>query len=129
MKLFDVGVIYPIFDSKWVSPIHVISKKSGKTVVATDKGGLVPQRVASGCRVCIDYRKLNNATRKDHFSLPFIDQMLKKLTGHEYYCFLDGYGGYNQILIALEDQKKTTFTCSYDTFVYRRMSFGLSMHR
>ena len=78
-----------------------------------------------GWRVCIDYRKLNSATRKDHFPLPFIDQMLERLAGYEYYCFLDGYSGYNQIPIAPEDQKKTTFTCPYGTFAFRRMPFGL----
>ena len=73
----------------------------------------------------MDYRKLNKATRKYHFPLPFIDQMLDKLAGHEYYCFLDGYSGYNQIAIAPEDQEKTTFTCPYGTFAFRRMPFGL----
>ena len=71
------------------------------------------------------YRKLNTATRKDHYLLPFIDQMLDMLAGHPHYCFLDGYYGYNQIAITLEDQEKTTFTCPYDTFVFRRMPFGL----
>ncbi|XP_070056975.1 uncharacterized protein [Nicotiana tomentosiformis] len=72
-----------------------------------------------------DYRKLNNATRKDHFPLPFIDQMLDKLARHEYYYFLDGYSGYNQIAIAQEDQEKTTFTCPYGTYAFKRMPFGL----
>ncbi|KAK0594076.1 hypothetical protein LWI29_007355 [Acer saccharum] len=72
---------------------------------------LVPQRLQTGWRVCIDYRKLNTATRKDHFPLPFIDQMLERLAGHSHYCFLDRYSGYNQIAIAPEDQEKTTFTC------------------
>jgi len=76
-------------------------------------------------RVCIDYRKLNATTCKDHFPLPFIDQMLERLAGLEYYCFLDGYSGYNQILIAPEDQEKMTFTCPVGTFAYRRMPFGL----
>src|SRR5436190_1223390 len=75
--------------------------------------------------ICMDYRKLNGATRKDHFPLPFIDQMLERLAGHEYYCFLDGYSGYNQIYIASEDQEKTTFTCPYGTYAYRRMPFSL----
>ncbi|MBZ2164344.1 reverse transcriptase family protein, partial [Alteromonas stellipolaris] len=79
----------------------------------------------TGWRVCIDYKKLNAATRKDHFPLLFMDQMLERLSGHEYYCFLDGYSGYNQILIAPEDQEKTTFTCPFGTFAYRRMPFGL----
>ena len=75
--------------------------------------------------MCIDYKKLNTATIKNHYPLPFIDQMLNRLVGHPHYCFLDGYSGYNQIAIALEDQKKTTFTCPYGTYAFRRMSFGL----
>ena len=73
----------------------------------------------------IDYRKLNTATRKDHFPLPFIDQMSDRLAGHPHFCFLDGYSGYNQIAIAPENQEKTTFTCPYGTFAFRRMPFGL----
>ncbi|GKD45605.1 reverse transcriptase domain-containing protein [Tanacetum coccineum] len=78
-----------------------------------------------GWRMCIDYRKLNNATWKDYFPLPFIDQMLERLARHEYYCFLDGFSGYFQIPIAPEDQEKTTFTCPYGTFAYKRIPFGL----
>ena len=70
-------------------------------------------------------QKLNTATRKDHYPLPFIDQMLDRLEGHSHYCFLDGYFGYNQIAIALEDQEKTTFTCPYGTFAFRRIPFRL----
>ncbi|GJR34525.1 reverse transcriptase domain-containing protein [Tanacetum coccineum] len=73
----------------------------------------------------IDYRKLNNTTRKDHFPLPFIDQMLERLAGHEYYCFLDWFFRYFQILIAPEDQEKITFTCPYGTFTYKQMPFEL----
>ena len=73
----------------------------------------------------MDYRKLNKAPRKDHFPLPFIDQMLDRLAGYSYYYFLDGYSGYNQIAIAPEDQEKTTFTCPYETFAFRRMPFEL----
>ena len=75
--------------------------------------------------MCMDYKKLNNATRKDHFLLPFIDQLLDRLVGKQYYCFLDGYSGYNQIAITTEDQEKTTFTCPYGTFAFRRTPFGL----
>ena len=75
--------------------------------------------------MCIDYRKLNTTTRKYHFPLPFIDQMLDMLERHPHLCFLDGYSGYNQIYIALEDREKTTFTCPYGTFAFRRMSFRL----
>ena len=95
------------------------------TVVKNDKGEMVPQRTVTGWRVCIDYRKLNDATRKDQFPLSFIDQMLERLSGHKYYCFLDGFSGYFQIPIAPKDQEKTTFTCPYGTFAYKRMPFGL----
>ncbi|GJX14978.1 reverse transcriptase domain-containing protein [Tanacetum coccineum] len=125
IKLLDAGLIYPISDSPWVSPVQVVPKKGGMTVVKNEKNELIPQRKVTGWCVCIDYRKLNNATRKDHFPLPFIDQMLERLVGHEYYCFLDGLSGYFQILIALEDQEKTTFTYPYGTFAYKQMPFGL----
>ena len=85
----------------------------------------IPTRPVTRWRTCMDYRNLNKATRKDHFPLPFIDQMLDRLAGHEYYCFLNDYSGYNQIAIAPEDQEKTTFTCPYGTFTFRRMPFGL----
>ncbi|CAM8972671.1 unnamed protein product [Rhodiola kirilowii] len=86
---------------------------------------MVTTRVKNGWRMCIDYRKLNAVTRKDHFPLPFIDQMLDRLAGKPYFCFLDGFSGYNQIPIAPEDQEKTTFKCPFGTFSFRRMSFGL----
>ncbi|GKE95413.1 reverse transcriptase domain-containing protein [Tanacetum coccineum] len=97
----------------------------GITVVTNDENELVPTRLVTGWRVCIDYRKLNEATRKDHFPLPFMDQMLERLAGNEFYCFLDGFSGYFQIPIDLKDQEKTTFTCPYGMFAYRRMPFGL----
>jgi hypothetical protein len=125
LKLLDAGIIYPVSDSKWVSPTQVVPKKSGVTVVENEKGALVPTKVVTGWRMCIDYRKLNTATRRDHFPLPFIDQILERVTGHPFYCFLNGYSGYYQIKIALEDQDKTTFTCPFGTFAFRRMSFGL----
>ena len=96
-------MIYPISDSSWVSPVQVVPKKGGITVVPNEKNELIPMRTVTGWRVCIDYRKLNEATRKDHFPLPFIDQMLERLAGHSYYCFLDGMSGYFQIPIAPED--------------------------
>ncbi|WKA01474.1 hypothetical protein VitviT2T_019755 [Vitis vinifera] len=90
-----------------------------------EKGEEVSTRPTSGWRVCIDYRRLNSVTRKDHFPLPFMDQVLERVLGHPFYCFLDGYLGYFQIEIDLEDQEKTTFTCPFGTFAYRRMPFGL----
>ncbi|GJX34054.1 reverse transcriptase domain-containing protein [Tanacetum coccineum] len=124
-KLLDAGLIYPISDSPWVSPVHCVPKKGGITVVENDENELIPTRLVTGWRVCIDYRKLNEATRKDHFPLPFMDQMLERLAGNEYYCFLDSFSGYFQIPIDPKDQEKTTFTCPYETFAYRRMPFGL----
>ena len=125
LKLLDAGIIYPISDSKWVSPTQVVPKKSGVTVVKNDKGELVPMKMTTGWRMCIDFRKLNSNTRKDHFPLPFLDQILERVAGHEFYCFLDGFSGYYQIEIAPEDQEKTTFTCPFGTFAFRRMPFGL----
>ncbi|CAM8940532.1 unnamed protein product [Rhodiola kirilowii] len=124
-KLLDADVIYPISDSRWVSPVHVVPKKTGITVEENAEGKLVTTRVKNGWRMCIDYRKLNAVTRKDHFPLPFIDQMLDRLAGKPFFCFLDGFSGYNQIPIAPEDHEKTTFTCPFGTFAFRRMSFRL----
>ena len=103
----------------------MVPKKGGTTVIRTENNILLPSRIVTEWRICFDYRKLNKATRKDHFPLPFLDQMLDCLAGYEYYCFLDGYSGYNQIAISPEDQEKTTFTCPYGTFAFRRMPFGL----
>ncbi|GKC33226.1 hypothetical protein Tco_1040520 [Tanacetum coccineum] len=80
--------------SLWASPVHYVPKKGGITIIENDDNELIPTRLVTGWRVCIDYRKLNDATRKDHFSLPFMDQMLERLAGNEYYCFLDGFSGY-----------------------------------
>lgn len=125
LKLLDAGIIYLIFDSAWVSSVQVVPKKGGMTVVQNDNNELILTRTVTGWQVCIDYRKLNYVTCKDHFPLPFIDQMLERLTGHALCCFLNGCLGYNQLVIAPEDQQKTTFTCPYGTFAYRRMPFGL----
>ncbi|GJV40936.1 reverse transcriptase domain-containing protein [Tanacetum coccineum] len=117
LKLSDIKV-------PWKA-VHCVPKKGGFTVVENEQNELIPTRLVTGWRVCIDYRKLNEATRKDHFPLPFMDQMLERLAGNEYYCFLDGFSGYFQIPIDPNDQEKTTFTCPYGTFAYRRMPFGL----
>ncbi|GKD11942.1 hypothetical protein Tco_1196349 [Tanacetum coccineum] len=90
-KLLDARLIYPISDSPWVSPVHYVPKKGGMTVVKNDENDLIPTRLVTGWRVCIDYRKLNKATRKDHFPLPFMEQMLERLAGNQFYCFLDGF--------------------------------------
>ncbi|GJW78158.1 reverse transcriptase domain-containing protein [Tanacetum coccineum] len=125
VKLLDAGLIYPISDSPWVSPVHCVPKKGGMIVVKNKDNELIPTRLVTGWRVCIDYRKLNDATRKDHFLLPFMDQMIERLAGNEYYYFLDGFSRYFQIPIDPQDQENTTFTCLYGTFAYRRMPFGL----
>ncbi|GKA76426.1 reverse transcriptase domain-containing protein [Tanacetum coccineum] len=111
--------------SKLVSPIHCVPKKGGITVVTNKNDELVPTRTITGWRVCIDYRKLNDATAKDHFPLPFMDQMLERLAGNKYLCFLDDFSGYFQIPIDHVDQEKTTFKCPFGTYDYRRMPFGL----
>ena len=84
-KLLKVDFIYPISNSQWVSPLVVVTKKNGKW------------------GICVDYRELNKETLKDHFPLPFIDQVLDTLGGKRLFSFLDGFSGYNQIKIALED--------------------------
>nr|GEW80885.1 reverse transcriptase domain-containing protein [Tanacetum cinerariifolium] len=88
LKLLDARLIKPISDSPWVSPVHCVPKKGGFTVVENEENEFILTRLVTGWRVCIDYRKLNEATHKDHFPLPFMDQMLKRLAGSEYYCFL-----------------------------------------
>ena len=125
LKWLNAGFIYAISDSSWVRPVHVVPKKGGFTVIRNEKNELIPTRTVTRWRVCIDYIKLNITTKKDHFPLPFIDQMLDRLAGHPHFCFLDGYSGYNQISIAPEDQEKTTFTCPFGTFAFRRMPFSL----
>nr|GFC39416.1 reverse transcriptase domain-containing protein [Tanacetum cinerariifolium] len=103
LKLLDAGLIYPIFDSSWVSPVHCVPKKGGFRVVENEENELIPTRVVMGWRICIDYHMLNEATHKDHFPLPFIDQMLDRLAGNQYYCFLDGFSGNFQIPIDPKD--------------------------
>ena len=124
-KLLDVRVIYLISDSKWVSPVQVVQKKSGVMVVRNQVNKLVPTRIQSGWWMCIDYCKMNSMTRNDHFPLPFIDQILEWSVEKSHYYFLNGYSGYNQIVIAHLDQEKTIFTCPFGTFAFRRMPFGL----
>ncbi|RDY13979.1 Retrovirus-related Pol polyprotein, partial [Mucuna pruriens] len=102
-KLLAASIIYPISDSQWVSPVQVVPKKSGMIVIKNQQDELVPTRIQNSWRVYIDYRRLNQETRKDHFPFPFIDQVLEKLSGKSHYCFLDGFSGYMKIYIAPED--------------------------
>nr|GEW25929.1 reverse transcriptase domain-containing protein [Tanacetum cinerariifolium] len=113
------------YDDLSVSSIHCVPKKGGITVVGNENIELIPTRLVRGWRVCIDYRKLNNATHKDHFPLPFMDQMLERLARNEFYGFLDGFSSYFQILFNHPDQEKTTFTCPCGIFAYRIMPFDL----
>jgi len=101
-----VGIIYPDFDSMWLSLTHVVPKKGGMTIVKNENNELIPTRTVTGCRMCIDYRKLNKATRKDHFPLPFIDQMLDRLAKNICFCYLDGYSGFFKSLSILMTKKK-----------------------
>src|SRR4051812_28488365 len=119
LKLLDSGIIYPIADSQWGSLVHCVLKKGGITVVPNEDNELIPQRVVVRYRMCIDFRKINKVTKKDHYPLPFIDQMLERLSKKTHFCFVDGYSGFSQIAM------KTTFTCPYGTYAYRCMPFGL----
>ena len=125
MKWLNPEIIYPISDSQWVSPTHVVLKKTWVIVTVNEKNEEIQTRHSTKWWVCIDHQKLNAAMKKDHFPLPFIDQILDRLTCQSYFCFLDGYSGYNQIAIHLNDQEKTMFTCPFSTFIFRRMPFGL----
>jgi len=124
-KLLEARMIYPISDSTWVSPMQMVLKKNGVTVIHNEKNELISTITITGWRMCIDYRKLNQATTKDYFPLPFMDQMLERLAGNAYYYFLDGYSGYNQIKVNPQDQEKTTFTCPFGIFEYKKMPFNL----
>jgi hypothetical protein len=106
-KLMAAGMIYPISNIPWVSPVHMVPKKGGMIVMKNDKNELIPTRNVTCLHMCINYRILNQATRKDHYPLPFMDQMLERLAGQAYYCFLDGYSGYNHIVVDPTDLEKT----------------------
>ena len=115
LKWLNAKIIYPISDSQWVSPVHVVP----------EKGEEIQTCLPTKWTICIDYRKLNSAAKKDHFPLPFINQILDRQTGLSYFCFLDRYSSYNQIAIHPDNQEKTTFTCPFGTFSFIPMSFGL----
>ena len=125
LKWLNAGIIYLISDIPWASLVHVVPKKAGITVTTNDKGKELQTRLLTKWRVCIDYRKLNAEMKKDHFPLPFIDQILDKLSGQGFYGFLDSYSRHNQLAIHPDDQEKTTFTCPFGTYAFQRMPFGL----
>nr|GEZ82742.1 reverse transcriptase domain-containing protein [Tanacetum cinerariifolium] len=117
-----------ISDSPWVSPVYCMPKKGGMTVVTNDENELVPTRLVTGWRVCIDYQKLNEATRKDHFPLPFMDQMLERLAGNEYYCFLDGFSGQEVVDILTACHSGPTGDITGPTTPPKRLVYGKSCH-
>ena len=118
IKWWNGGVIYSILDSPWISPVHMVPKKLGITITINEKGEEVPMRMTTGWRVCIDYRRLNAVTKKDHYPLPFIDQILEKLSRENYFCFLDGYSGYNQINIFFKKSRKDNFHLPHRHFCF-----------
>lgn len=107
-KMLAASYIYEVDNNKWVSLIVVVKKKNGKL------------------RICVDYRELNKVTKKDAFPLPFTEDVLERVAGHDIFSFTDGFSGYNQVSIAPEDQLKTTFVTEWGTFAYRVMPFGLT---
>ncbi|GJT00537.1 reverse transcriptase domain-containing protein [Tanacetum coccineum] len=127
-KLLDAGLIYPISDSPWVSPIHCVPKKGGITVVKNDDNELIPTRLVTGWRVCIDYRKLNEATRKDHFPLPFMDQMLERLAGNQYYWFPRWLLGLFSYSYRPEGNQEKHLHVPIWKFAYRACLLGYVMH-
>jgi hypothetical protein len=106
LKLLNAGIIYPIADSRWVSLVHCVPKKGGITVMPNENNELIPQRVVVGYSMCIDFRKVNKVTKKDHYPLPFIDQMLERLSKKTNFCFLDGYSGFSQIVVKRKIKRK-----------------------
>ena len=125
LKWLNAEIIYPISDSQWVSQVHVVPKKARVTVTTNEKGEEIQTRLPLKWRVCINYRKLNSIMKNDHFPLPFIEQILDRLAGSSYFCFLDRYSCYNQIAIHPNNQEKTMFTCPFGTFAFRRVPFRL----
>jgi hypothetical protein len=125
IKWLDNDIIYTMSDCRWVSLVHVVLKKSGITMVKNQDNELIPTWIHTRWWVCIDYHKLNQATGKDYFPLPFIDQVLDRLPRYDFYYFLNDYLGYNQISITLKDQEKMAFTCPLNTFAFKHMPYGL----
>lgn len=110
-KLLKAGFIYPVDTTEWVSPVVVMPKKDGKW------------------RVCVDFKPLNNATKKDPYPLPFIDEILDAVARYEHYSVCDGFSGYFQLQIAPKDQIKTTFITPWGSFYYKVLPFGLTNGR
>ena len=113
LKWLNAEIIYLISDSQWVSLVHAVPKKAGVTVTTNEKGEEIQTRLPMKWRVCIDYQKLNSTTKKDHFPLSFIDQILDWLAWSNYFCFLDENSGYNQIAIHPDDQREDDVHMSF----------------
>jgi hypothetical protein len=107
-RMLAVGIIFPVDEAEWISPI-VIQRKKGTDDI----------------RVCVDYMSLNSACVHDPFPTPFSDEVLDQVAGNEAYSFTDGFFGYHQVRIAEEDKKNTTFTTEWGSFSYNVMPFGL----
>ncbi len=106
-KLLIVGFIQSIEEGTWLSPIIIIPKKNVKL------------------KIYINFRKLNVATKKDPYPLPFTNEVLNTIAGYEINSFLDGYSGYHQISITPKDKYKTTFVIDLGAFIWKVMSFGV----
>lgn len=98
-------------------------------MVTNQNNELIHTRTVTGWRVCVDYRKLNKVTRKDHFPLLVIDQMLDKLAGQDYYCFFDGYSRYNQIAICPDDQEKQDSLAHMVPLLFGECHLNYGMHQ
>ena len=107
--MLTAGIMYPIDQSEWESPMVIQPKKHE------------PKKL----RICVDLRELNKVTLTDPFPTPYADEILNEVAEHECYSFTRRFSGYNQVLIAKEDQKKTTFVCEFGSFAYKVMTFGL----
>jgi ribonuclease HI len=106
-KLLDARIIIPLRYSEWIANLVPVRKKNGEI------------------RLCVDFRNLNKCSRKDNYPLPKMEHMLQKVSGSKVMSFIDGFSGYNQIVVHPEDREKTAFTTPWGTFVYEKMPFGL----
>lgn len=106
-KLLTAKIIFPVGNSNWVSKLAPVRKKNGDI------------------RICIDFRNLNKASQKDNFPLPTMEKNLHSIAGFELMSFLDGFSGYNQILVHPDDRLKTTFRTKWGTYAYQKMPFSL----
>jgi hypothetical protein len=106
-RMLEVGIIEPVEESKWISPMVVQDKKTREI------------------RICVDLRKLNDACLHEPFPTPFINEVLDNVGGQEVYSFIDGFLGYHQIMISKEDRYKTTFATELESYLYTLMTFGL----